>query len=117
MDPLLPSGSPNSADPNPEQKASERTGLEPRSVPPSLRRLYALTLAGTSSPRQAIKMMCTECCGYDRQAVAECPAWPCPLWQYRPWRSRAEDPGTTRQTRLANQPQRRRPAGQKGQRT
>lgn len=38
-----------------------------------------------ASARMAVRAFCLECVGYERQAVAECVAWACPLWEYRPF--------------------------------
>ena len=58
-----------------------------RQMPVSTRRGYVRAVRGAASPRDAIKAFCGECCGYDRDAVATCPAIGCPLWRYRPWQS------------------------------
>lgn len=51
--------------------------------------LYAGTmakaLAGTASPRSAIKAMCLQCAGYDRRGIVECQVSDCPLYAYRPF--------------------------------
>lgn len=59
-----------------------------RRVPARFVPNYLAAVDGTASARQAIKAFCAECCGYDREAVATCPAQACPLWRYRPWRPR-----------------------------
>ncbi len=66
-------------------------GVDPkrlRQMPPTYRRSYVRAVRGGASLREAIKMQCAECCGYDREAVTECPATACPLWHYRPWQRR-----------------------------
>jgi hypothetical protein len=78
-------GHPEGGSANATPKNVERSDWRRCDVPPSLRRLYGRVRAGEASPRQAIKMQCAECTGYDRAAVAECPARACPLWRYRPW--------------------------------
>ena len=54
-----------------------------REVPESMQNIYDRTQAGTASPRQAIKMFCLECVGYDREEVKVCSDQGCPLYQYR----------------------------------
>lgn len=56
-----------------------------RSVPDTFIPNYVAAYDGTASAREAIRAFCAECCGYDRDAVRECPARRCPLWTYRPW--------------------------------
>lgn len=63
-----------------------------RQMPPTYRRSYVRAVRGEASLREAIKMQCAECCGYDREAVTECPARACPSWMYRPWQ-RTRAPG------------------------
>jgi hypothetical protein len=58
-----------------------------RQMPVKFRGAYVRAVRGEASPLQAIKSQCSECMGYDRLAVAECPAPACPLWRYRPWQS------------------------------
>ena len=67
------------------------------SVPALSRGLIARALAGTASPRQAIKAFCLTCTNYDRNEINQCPVWRCPLHAYRPrWASalaEGSDPG------------------------
>jgi hypothetical protein len=67
------------------------------SVPALSRGLVARSLAGTASPRQAIKAFCLTCTNYDRDEITCCPVWLCPLHAYRPrWPSalaEGSDPG------------------------
>ena len=65
-----------------------------RQMPVTNRRAYVSAVRGEASPRTAIKAFCSECCGYDRTAVATCPASACPLWRYRPWQSDATEAET-----------------------
>lgn len=37
------------------------------------------------SARMAVRAFCMECVGYERQAVTECAAYACPIWEYRPF--------------------------------
>jgi hypothetical protein len=54
-------------------------------TPESARKLFVAAWAGKCSPRQAIKAQCMECVGFDRQAIADCNCWACPLWNFRPF--------------------------------
>lgn len=40
-----------------------------------------------NSKSAAIKSMCSECCGYIRKMVRECPSYGCPLWTHRPYQT------------------------------
>jgi len=55
-----------------------------KNVPQSARFLYEQAASGEASGREAIKVFCIECMGYDREAVKECTSETCPLWMYRP---------------------------------
>jgi hypothetical protein len=55
-------------------------------MPPSTQRNYLRATRGEASPRSAIKAFCLECVGWERDAVAECTGFACPLWAYRPSR-------------------------------
>lgn len=52
---------------------------------PMFRPILVKAYAGTASPRSAIKAMCLECVGYDRDAIRGCTGYSCPLWTYRPY--------------------------------
>lgn len=54
-------------------------------MPDSARRGYLRAIQGKASPRAAIKMFCTECCGWQRNEVRLCTAQACPLYAYRPF--------------------------------
>jgi hypothetical protein len=56
-------------------------------MPVSHRGTYRRALGGKSL-RAAITAQCSECVGYDREAVRTCPAVACPLWKVRPWQGR-----------------------------
>lgn len=43
---------------------------------------------GTSSPRQAIKAKCLDCCCFNRDEVKHCPVVLCPLHTYRPYQDK-----------------------------
>ena len=47
-------------------------------------------LAGTASPRQAIRAKCLDCCAFDRNEVRHCPAVLCALHRYRPYQIGAD---------------------------
>ncbi len=64
-------------------------------VPIRYRSLYTRALAGTLSPRQAIKVKCFECCGWSRfdggmDRIAGCTVRRCPLYAYRPFQDARE---------------------------
>jgi hypothetical protein len=54
-------------------------------APIKSRILVQRALAGSASPRQAIKAKCLTCCNYDRSEVEHCTVCICPLWAYRPY--------------------------------
>jgi hypothetical protein len=72
-----------------DREQQERAAFLDR-VPPLSRGLIARSLAGTASPRQAIKAFCLACTHYNRDEITHCPVWRCPLHAYRP---RWSDPG------------------------
>ena len=59
-----------------------------QTAPESFRRVLTQAYSGKCSPRAAIKAMCAECNGFDRQAITDCTAYACPLWMFRPFQSR-----------------------------
>ena len=67
-----------------EQMAAKRAERLER-CPTSARSLLARCWSKKAPPRQVIKSFCQECCGYDRAAIAECTAWACPMFEYRPY--------------------------------
>lgn len=56
---------------------------------PAARMAHQLAQAysGAASPRSAIKAMCLQCTGFDREAIRNCSSWACPLWQYRAFKA------------------------------
>jgi hypothetical protein len=56
-----------------------------RAVPTGSRGVITRAMAGTASPRGAIKAKCLDCCHFDRAEVAACSVWLCPLHPYRPF--------------------------------
>lgn len=62
-------------------------------APASQKSILSKALAGSSSPRSAIKARCLQCCNYDRSEVRECRSITCALHRYRPFQQ-ANDVGT-----------------------
>jgi hypothetical protein len=54
-------------------------------APESCRKLLVRAFSGNCSPRAAIKAFCLECVGFDREAITECSAYGCPLYEFRPF--------------------------------
>ena len=52
--------------------------------PDSWRMTLKRSWAGNSR-KTAIKAFCGECQGYERQAIANCTAYACHLWNFRPF--------------------------------
>lgn len=59
-----------------------------RIMPSSMRATYQ---KGLTSRSAAVKAMCQECTGYDRQTVKLCPSVACPLHPWRPYQGGDED--------------------------
>ncbi len=59
-------------------------------IPRSRRAGYLKAAQGEASPRQAIKAFCLECVGWSQGEVTHCTGTTCPLWLYRPFRSRTD---------------------------
>lgn len=53
-------------------------------VPPMYRNGYLKAATGKSSPRQAIKQKCLDCCCHQRSEVTECGIPTCTLYPFRP---------------------------------
>jgi hypothetical protein len=53
-------------------------------VPRLYRRAFQKSLDGKSSPRQAIKQKCLDCCCFQRKEVDLCGIETCPLYAYKP---------------------------------
>lgn len=70
----------------PEERIRKRRG----DMPEKYRKLYDRCTSGEASPREAIKMNCLECWGWVLAEVKECDNYPCPLYRYRPFQSRAK---------------------------
>lgn len=54
-------------------------------VPQKYRALVAKAVEGATSPRQAIKAKCLDCCHFQRAEVRACAVSTCPLHAYRPY--------------------------------
>ena len=93
--PTVSRGKVTSAEAHDREQQERAAFLE--SVPSLSRGLIARSLAGSASPRQAIKAFCLACTQYDRDEITHCPVWRCPLHAYRPrWPSalaEGSDPG------------------------
>lgn len=63
---------------------------EAKSCPTMSQGVIRSALAGTSSPRQAIKARCLQCSNYARDEIAHCTVITCALWQYRPFQRREQ---------------------------
>ena len=66
-------------------KRQERYGAVISDAPIKVRKCLREAFTGSASPRKAIKAMCLACVGYERQEVAKCTGFSCPLWAYRPY--------------------------------
>lgn len=74
--------------PSLEQSKTLKRARRLRQCLPLYRGALKRCWARRAPPRAAIKSFCLECCGDDRQAVTECTAYACPLWEYRPYQPR-----------------------------
>jgi hypothetical protein len=54
---------------------------------PMFRPVLEKAYSGDASPKKAIKAMCLECVGYDRESIRSCTGYSCPLWLYRPYQT------------------------------
>lgn len=70
----------------PEDRIARRRSF----VPVKYQQLYERCIAGTASPREAIKMNCLECWAHVRHETASCDNYACALWQYRPYQGSAQ---------------------------
>ena len=53
-------------------------------VPPTFRVAYLRAIGGKSSLKQAARMNCYHCMGWDRQEVPLCTSPTCPMYMHRP---------------------------------
>ncbi|MPZ47027.1 MAG: hypothetical protein GEV05_27410 [Betaproteobacteria bacterium] len=64
-------------------------------APPKYAGIHTRALAGTASPRMAIRAMCLQCVSYDVAEVRACQITDCPLHKYRPYAVEVADSGTS----------------------
>lgn len=60
-------------------------------IPVKFRPLFQRCLNKEASPRQAIKMHCLTCVGFETNDVANCRVERCPLHCYRPYQKASSD--------------------------
>jgi len=70
---------------NPSSTRQAVVALTISEAPESCQNVLRQAFSGAASPRKAIKAMCLACTGFDRQEVANCTGYSCPLWTYRPF--------------------------------
>ncbi len=58
--------------------------MKPYSTPPQLTGMYQKAIEGKLSPRQAIRLQCYHCMGWNIAEAKRCQTRVCPLWQYSP---------------------------------
>ena len=56
-----------------------------QTCPESSKLLLTRCWSHKASPRQVLKAFCQECVGFERQAITDCTAYACPIWEYRPY--------------------------------
>lgn len=71
--------------PNYNGKIREIIKKSLETTPETLRNQYIKTLAGKTSPRISIKIKCLECVGWEREEVARCTSYNCPLYKLKPY--------------------------------
>jgi len=59
-------------------------------APRSFQALMRRALFEKVSRSMAIKAKCAECCGFERDEVANCTSISCPLWRFRPYQTKAK---------------------------
>ncbi len=62
-----------------------------KDMPEIYKKNYLATVAGTASPRNAIKAFCIECMCYVRSEVTKCSTIECPLNLFRPYRKENDE--------------------------
>lgn len=62
-----------------------------KQIPKKYRSNYISVVAGSASPRNAIKAFCLECMGYNGAEVKRCETINCPLNMYRPYQPKEEE--------------------------
>ena len=53
-------------------------------TPTKYKSRYEKAIKGELSPRQAIKVFCFQCMGWNSAEANRCNTYNCPLWQYSP---------------------------------
>lgn len=64
---------------------ADSTETHRAAIPSKYRKLCDRVLAGTASPREAIKFQCLACFGYCQSEMVQCNSYLCPLYRYRPY--------------------------------
>ena len=73
------------------QKQLDKSRAKRRAdTPKKYRKLYDSCMAGTASPRNAIRMQCLECWAWVQTETAKCDNVCCPLYRYRPYQKPAK---------------------------
>lgn len=72
------------------EKIAAKRARRIETAPQSFRKLLTLAMSGKCSPRAAIRAQCAECNGFDRDAIRDCTAYACPLWNFRPYQIKCE---------------------------
>lgn len=79
---------------NPPQDAT--SGLHPSAIavladcPSRSQKRYLLALSGRGGLKNAVKVMCLHCCGWQLLESAKCTAAGCPLTAFNPYKAKAE---------------------------
>ena len=58
-------------------------------MPSSMHKTY-LQAVERKSRTAAVKAMCQQCGGYDRNTVRDCTSYACPLYPYRPYQKKTK---------------------------
>jgi len=58
-------------------------------IPKLYQNIIDRAMAGTASPRGAIKAKCLDCSNYDRIEAENCKVTLCPVYAYNPYRKKA----------------------------
>ena len=74
----------NANTPEIEAKIAARRAGRLATAPSSWQGVLKRSWTGNSR-KQAIKAFCGECQGFDRAGIADCKAYACPLWKFRPF--------------------------------
>ena len=65
--------------------SADSTETHRAAIPSKYRKLCDRVLAGTASPREAIKLQCLACFGYCQSEMVQCNSYLCSLYRYRPY--------------------------------